>query len=364
MKMRVAMAALAAMCGTAWAQWEVIPLHAPEHVYSHAWAVGPGVQAGTVRVENRIMPAVWHGSSQSWRSLADGSMLGGDVYAVRGDWQGGWYGGRASLWNGTAESRVDLHPDVAGATGSVVRGMGPGQQVGELDFPTTNEHAALWRGTAESFVDLHPAGAIRSAAGATDGVRQGGGAAFPSAQGEVLHAMLWSGSAASAVDLNPSFALQSGIAAMAGDQQAGWVQRIGALAVHAAIWSGSAESAVDLHPGNDQGSSRLLGTTGVYQVGQAYSQAALWAGTRESYVNLHALLPPGFGTSVATSVCESEGRLYIGVTAYEGALPRAFLVVGSVPSPGAGAALLAGLGVMAARRRRGASGAPGVRATA
>ena len=63
----------------------------------------------------------------------------------------------ALLWNGTAESVVDLHP--SGFSWSQARGVSGASQVGFGLGPPTNEvHALLWNGTAESVVDLHPVG--------------------------------------------------------------------------------------------------------------------------------------------------------------------------------------------------------------
>jgi hypothetical protein len=58
---------------------------------------------------------------------------------------------RASLWNGTAASRVDLHPDRA--TASVVLSIDSGRLVGYAIIDGVH-HASMWTGDAASWEDL------------------------------------------------------------------------------------------------------------------------------------------------------------------------------------------------------------------
>jgi hypothetical protein len=58
---------------------------------------------------------------------------------------------RASLWSGTAASRVDLTP--AAASSSLASGVWGSQQVGWANIGGT-ERASLWDGSAASWVDL------------------------------------------------------------------------------------------------------------------------------------------------------------------------------------------------------------------
>src|SRR6185436_14108272 len=127
------------------------------------------------------VPAIWPGSANTWINLAGGTANGaGAVYGVWGGTQVGNLGsGGASLWHGTHESRVILHPSQA--TSSTAEAVSGNQQVGRARIATI-DHASLWYGTAASWVDLHPAGAVRSEAAATDGIHQGGG--FVLATGE------------------------------------------------------------------------------------------------------------------------------------------------------------------------------------
>jgi hypothetical protein len=109
------------------------------------------------------------------------------------------------VWNGTAESGVDLHPTNLGAlTESEARGVGGGQQVGYVIGPATDNrtHAVLWQGSPDSAIDLHPTHLAEfnsSVAGAANGSIQVGSAA---ASLEYAHAMLWVGTPETALDLH------------------------------------------------------------------------------------------------------------------------------------------------------------------
>ncbi|MEN6385895.1 MAG: PEP-CTERM sorting domain-containing protein [Phycisphaerales bacterium] len=107
---------------------------------------------------------------------------------------GGTQHHEAMLWNGSAESYVDLHP--GGFTDSFAYGTNGIQQVGFGRTSTGNEYALLWSGSAESCIDLNPSGFDNSWAYGTSDVQQVG-------EGDG-HALLWSGSAESYVDLHPS----------------------------------------------------------------------------------------------------------------------------------------------------------------
>jgi hypothetical protein len=204
---------------------------------------------------------------------------------------------------------------------SYALGVGGGQQVGYGMGP--GNRALLWTGSAGGVVDLHPAGYVQSQANATDGARQGGGAAVPGA----THAGLWGGTAASFVDLHPAGFSDSGVAALAGGQQVGSGR--GAVTggqTHALLWTGTAASAVDLNPPGAY-ESVARGTSGTRQVGFGrfsipggeggpitYTHAQLWSGTAASAVDLN---PPGFlysdawgiaGDSVVGTGTDRPGR--------------------------------------------------------
>lgn len=270
----------------------------------------------------------------------------GEVFGAWGDNQVGISSVGATLW--TPSGVVSLHP--AGATYSAAHAISGSQQVGEFNPVIFQTHAAVWSGSSGSMIDLHPAGWAYSHARATEGGRQGG---WTNTSG-LLHAALWSGSAASHVDLDPGVGIGSRIFGMAGGEQVGSVIYVGA-GDHAALWRGSAASYVDLNPAG-AALSVLNGTCGVAQVGYAnlggVNGAGVWFGTAASFLSIHQYLPPGYGQSVATSVAVENGILYVGGYAWNSASQQeAFLWTGPVPAPGS-LALLAGAGILTARRRR------------
>ena len=277
-------------------------------------------------------------------NLAPGAIDYGALVGVSGNTQFGFFNGEASLWHGTAASRVSLHPIGAPpGSGSTVYGMYGNEQVGQ--YGVTVGHAAVWHGTAASFVDLHPAGAEMSIAYGSDGTHQSGIVSFGAE-----HAALWSGTAATMVDLNPPGGGSSGIYGMVPGQQVGFAT-VGPLGLlHASMWSGTAASWVDLNPpGAD---SELLATCGAAQAGVLNGRAAVWFGNAASVVDLHALLPPEYYFSIALSVHESQGIFYVGGWAERSGGPasEAFLWVG-VPEPASFAALFCAATLVVRRRR-------------
>jgi hypothetical protein len=360
----VGFANLLLFCTRSVGQWQAIRLHNPETLASECMAASGQLQGGWTQSAQfqPHQPVVWSGSAGTVLSLATSPTDYGEVRAIWGEYQAGIYGapfGHASLWHGAAASRVDLDPGIPSTFGTEVLAMRGSQQAGEI-VTASATHAAVWNGTAASFVDLHPAGALFSFAYATDGQRQGGVASLWINNAGYQHAVLWSGSAGSMVDLNPYPERESLIYGMAPGQQVGWFNPPGSLDMHAGLWSGTAQSLVDLHPFPGVGSSELRATDGSVQVGASQvpgggsvgGHAGVWFGTAASFVDLHAFLPPGYGWSVATSVYEANGLIYVGGLAGNSSPlhNEAFLWIG-VPAPGAMAVLLS-FGCVAGRRRR------------
>jgi hypothetical protein len=107
----------------------------------------------------------------------------------------------ASLWQGTAASRVDLHPASNAYESTTAYGVDATNQVGWGQVTSTLfNHALLWSGTAASVVDLNPAGYDSSAAFGVAGGRQVGEGS--SSLTGLTHALRWLGSANSVLDLH------------------------------------------------------------------------------------------------------------------------------------------------------------------
>lgn len=263
--------------------------------------------------------------------------------------QVGDLGGRASLWSGTPESRVQLWD-----TPSDARAIAGNQQVGTIaPLAGGARKAALWRGSMASYVSLHPAAATQSYATATDGTFQGGYIEQPGGLGQ--YAVIWNGAPEPIATLNPpGHAAQ--LLGMVPGQQVGWTVPTIGSPTHAALWRGSAESWVDLNPSNSS-RSEAWATAGTIQVGgyapngASLSRACAWFGTAESVVNLHSLLPPGYISSLATCVSIVDGITTVGgLATRDFQNPEAFVWT-LVPAPGLAAPLVAA-GVLARGRRR------------
>lgn len=244
--------------------------------------------------ETPTRAALWGGTAESFVDLHPPAHPSSTsvAHGASGGQQVGWVNhvadelyARASLWNGTAESWVDLHPPYSPINpvyyrGSAALDVSDGQQVGyawvagEVEYP----HASLWSGTKESFVDLHPgSGPGSSRAYGVSGGQQVGYVGN--------HAGLWSGTAQSWVDLHPDGSMGSLALDIDGAFQVGVVDQ------HAALWSGTADSWVDLHAflTADYSVSSALGIevsgSDIWIAGSAryaptdLDQAVMWHGT-------------------------------------------------------------------------------------
>ncbi len=213
----------------------------------------------------------------------------------------------ALLWNGTADSFVDLHP--AGFSTSMAYATSGPSQVGiaTKSDPNTGEiltHAQLWNGSAASAIDLNSAGLHNSKAlGVSGAIQVGSGTG--AATGNAEHALMWTGSPTSVVDLNPSGLDSSLAAAVFGTTVVGWYEPQGG-AMHAMLWHGTSSITVDLHPKGFL-SSNAYGVSNTLQVGSGLTtslrdHALLWSGTAASAIDLN---PPGYQSSQAYAVSGS-----------------------------------------------------------
>jgi formylglycine-generating enzyme required for sulfatase activity len=241
-------------------------------------------------------------------SLADNSETGqvGIGFVTRGP-----FNRRALLWNGAAESAINLHP--SGFQYSEAYAIEGTSQVGVAynDQYADDSHAMLWHGTAQSAIDLHPPGFRASRASGVLGSSQFGTGRLPDSLpfGFATNALLWQGTPQSVVNLHPAGFDSSTVTDITEASQVGYGSR--ANIEHALLWHGTAQSVVDLHPAGFEG-SRANALSDEIQVGHGEDlgggnrHALLWTGTAESVVDLH---PAGYAWSSANFV---SGDMQIG----------------------------------------------------
>jgi hypothetical protein len=300
--------------GPCHAQWTVTNLNPAGSTESYAIGASGGQQAGNVVVGGVGRASLWSGTAASRVDLHPAGSTQSYANAISSGQQGGQaqLGGvnRACLWSGTAASWIDLHP--AGATNSSVNAISDVHQVGWAEAGGVFR-ASLWSGTSVSWIDLNPATSTESYCTGASGGQQVGFARV----GGVHHASLWSGTAASWIDLNPAGSTQSFAWAASGGQQAGYAYVGGAA--RASLWSGTAASWVDLHPAiaSESYAYAISGEqqVGFVTVGGVY-RASLWSGTAASWVDLSAFLPDGFSDSYAMAISSDGVNTYIAGRGY------------------------------------------------
>ena len=309
--------------GSAPAQWTVVNLSPAVPNDSVAWGVNADRQVGWATVDFSDHASLWSGTAGSRVDLNPAEATASRAYGVGGGQQVGSADlavgpTHAILWIGTAASRVDLNP--AGWTNSVGWGVGGGQQVGWVVVSGgASDRASLWSGTAASWVNLNPAGSVDSEALGVSGGHQVGYARV----GGVSRASLWSGSAASWVDLNPAGASSSIASGVDGVHQVG--SAVVGSGGGASLWTGTAASWVNLDPAGSEGSTGY-GVYGDQQVGSVVvggvEHASLWRGTAASWVDLHAFLPADFRDSIARAIWSNEAFTYVVGFGYNNTLGR------------------------------------------
>ena len=220
----------------------------------------------------------------------------------------------ALLWEGSAASYVDLHP--SGYYHSWGKDISDGRQVG-YGRPTSDSyvgsgsqyyHALLWQGTAESVVNLHPTGYGRSSAVAISGSQQVGSG---EPLGGGVHALLWEGAAESFVDLHTPLTGYSVAYDVSDGRQVGLGYGSGLR--RALLWEGTADSVVDITPEwLDMAWPNSISGSFIAGYGKGFvdpnSHAILWHGPDNVAVDLHTFLPSEFPCSWAQGV-DSEGNV-------------------------------------------------------
>lgn len=288
------------------AQWSATILQPPEATASKALATSGRYQAGYVVIDSVRRASVWNLSSATRVDLHPPGVMHSLIQAIDGERFAGSchllnHENHAALWNDANSTWIDLHP--VGAASSFALGASAGRTVGYTRADIFS-YAAMWGATSDSWVGLHAGGGAYSFATAASGSEQAGYAWTFGIEGFVPHASVWSGTAASWVDLHTPWAPGSSyVFAMSEGLQAGFLILNGKS--HACFWKSTAESRVDLHPAGAT-QSYAYATSGAFQAGHAIVgnnyHAGLWQSTPHSWFDLHSVLPPEFIDSYALGI--------------------------------------------------------------
>ncbi len=269
-------------------------------------------------------------STISWAFALGGTNGGGGGAGAQ---QGGQYvpvgqsNGRACWWSGTSGSFVDLHPTTGGFLRSGVLGITQGQQWGWVQDASFLSHATVWSGTAASRIDFSPPGTRSSGINASDGARQVGYFTLTSTGG-LSQACVWYNSPTNAFNFHPGGVYSSTINALHQGQL------VGSFTVgpnindgRACMWTISPEGNVSIQSLHTEGinaqSSVAYGVHGGVQVGNVtinnLTRASVWFGNANTREDPLPILPVG------TTQTEARG-VYT--------TPTTITVVGMISRPG------------------------------
>lgn len=170
----------------------------------------------------------------------------------------------------------------------------------------TKFRALMWQGSAQSMIDLHPDNFFDHTE--AYGINETGSIQVGFGSGEltnsVPNALMWSGSASSYLSLHNSNWEMSIARDVSGNDMVGEVWITNSVRGNAILWQNAGTTIVNLHPSHTIFSSASWGNAirGGIQVGGASNingdvNAFLWHGTSQSAVNL-----------IEYRVCLNEGR--------------------------------------------------------
>ena len=320
-----------ALTPVAFAQWTTTVLHPDGALSSEAHSTTATDQVGVVEFMQFYRRAVlWNGDAQSFVDLTPDNAVEALGYAGGSGLQSGvlWLDGgggpHPTIWTGSADSWVDL-----GGPGYVYA-QSPTHVVGESPF----RQAAVWDIQTLTHRPLHPGAYTRSRAWDTLGDLQVG--SVEAGNLEPL-ASLWRGNVASHVLLHPPMAEWSEALATDGVRHGGYARMLGddgLIFDRAVIWNGSQDDFTDIDP-PIFGPSRVnaMDPAGV-QVGQASNRAAFWMGTAESFLDLSSFLGSEYVLSEALGLHVQGDTVYVAGWAHNSTENRreAILWIGTLPS--------------------------------
>lgn len=281
-------------------------------------------------VAQPVQALLWNGTAQSFVELNPVPLQQspGGFYsvgnAISGNQQGGYVqvntpsasGPHATLWAGTAASKTDIQPSSGGPVSSV-QGTNGTKQVGYFSVGGDLTQAVIWPGTGGATILLAlDSGNWRTSqatAISPDGNTQVGWATMKASPFE--HALMWHNTTGSLTDLTPAGATQSAATGATNTQQSGVVD-FGTTA-HAAVWNGTADSFIDLHPASGFDGTVATSIAGAevtgYGSNNGITHALVWTGTGGHPIDLEAYVPQslvaaGFTESAAYGI-DRQGNI-------------------------------------------------------
>lgn len=155
----------------------IVDLHPSGASYSSALAVKGDQKVGYATISGAERAAIWSGGAATFVNVGPAGAGSSGLNATDGTSQGGFavFDGirHAGLWHNTAMSFVDLHPQ--DAVFSTCLGVSGAFQVGYVTFPSGGTRAAVWQGSANSMVDLIDLLPANYTSGAATAIWQDGG---------------------------------------------------------------------------------------------------------------------------------------------------------------------------------------------
>lgn len=306
----VALASLAAICGTSYSQsWTVQFVHPAGYSGSAIWS-GPAANegpyyGGEASFGSSREAAVFDSSGLLYLLSVPGSTnhliagsdgnnfagwatFGSDQHAIT------WKAAGPGQWNA-----VDLH--VLGASSSQARDTFAGNVVGSVTpTPGGSRHAAFWKNNS-TYVDLHPQGRTMSEAYSMDARFQVGHSDF--------RAAIWRGTRRSFRDAHPAGYVNSYI--YKADGGIGYGYTFGPD--HAMIWDLKNGKYRDIHPAGAGWSWAFEGHTELgLAAGLVDNRAALWTLSTGTVTDLHSLLPAGYFASEPYSIWRDGALIRVG----------------------------------------------------
>ncbi len=312
--------------------WSLTNLHPAWAEASSATCVSGGKQGGTAVMDvagynNLSQPVIWNGTAESAVNLTPPGSVGGGVSDMEHDLIVGWwwwpyqcsYGGQwytcytrqAARWSGPEATFTNLQwSGWEYSAASVVRNgviggsISTDDEVGNIWW-----HAVRWGSTGTAGVDMQPAGVSSSSLAALDGADQFGSILTPY-PGPTYHAAKWTGTPGSFVDLHPAGFSASFVNDASDGLQVGYTgyPYDGAKAC---MWAGSPQSFVSLHPPGATLSHAYLVTQGIV-LGDAtiggITTPGYWTSGPSSFVSLQAALSTPEYTAISVADIQVDER--------------------------------------------------------